>query len=53
MASPNKFATLNVVKFTPPIGGRETVSVVISSSMTEFRNLSMPMGLNTACETHA
>ena len=36
IASPNKLATESVVTFTPLIGGRRTVSVVISSSMMDF-----------------
>ena len=38
MASPNSPATDSVVMFTPSIAGRWTVSVVINSSMAEFRS---------------
>ena len=39
IASPNSPATVNVVMFTPRSAGRVTLSVVISSSITDFRSL--------------
>ena len=53
MASPKSPATDSVVIFTPSIAGRWTVSVVINSSMLDFRNLSMPVSLKMAWETQA
>src|SRR6185436_18447090 len=48
IASPNKPATDNVVTLTPSITGRTTVSVVMSSSISDFRNLSMPQSFKIA-----
>src|SRR5438093_12823941 len=42
MASPNNPATERVVIFTPSIGGRKTVSVVISSSIFDFLSRCAP-----------
>ena len=53
MASPKSPATESVVIFTPLITGRRTVSVVINSSILDFRNLSIPTSLRMAWETQA
>ena len=53
MASPKSPATDRVVIFTPAIAGRRTVSVVISSSITDFRNRPIPMSFKMAWETQA
>ena len=53
IASPNNPATDKVVILTPSIAGRMTVSVVMSSSILDFRNLSMPKSFKIACETQA
>src|SRR5436309_14550597 len=53
MASPNKPATERVVIFTPSIGGRKTVSVVISSSIFDFLSRCTPKSFKIACETQA
>ncbi len=53
MASPNNPATDKVVILTPSIAGRRTVSVVINSSILDFRNLSIPTSFKIAWETQA
>src|SRR5712675_2173872 len=53
IASPNSPATDRVVIFTPLIAGRRTVSVVINSSILDFRSRLMPTSFKIACETHA
>src|SRR3954454_1067714 len=53
MASPKRPATERVVTFTPLIAGRRTVSVVMSSSISDFRNLSIPTFPRMAWETQA
>src|SRR6266702_5144015 len=53
IASPNNPATDRVVIFTPLIAGRRTVSVVINSSILDFRNLSTPISFKMAWETQA
>src|SRR5439155_8458404 len=53
IASPNNPATESVVIFTPSIGGRRTVSVVISSSIFDFLSRCTPRSFKIACETQA
>src|SRR5438132_12096479 len=53
IASPKSPATERVVIFTPLITGRRTVSVVISSSIEDFRKRSIPTSFKIAWETHA
>ena len=53
MASPKRPATESVVIFTPLISGRRTVSVVISSSIADFCNLSTPTSFKMVWETQA
>src|SRR5882724_1682060 len=53
IASPSKLATDKVTTFIPSMAWRRTVSVVINSSISDFRNLSMPTSFKIAWETHA